>query len=187
MPVAARIGLALFFALGAPRAQAVDLGNFDESIHENAQITFQFSPRAVVPTMALVLGMPSSLVPPSPGYLGCEFQLFDGGGLISSATITSSFGCQGVWFSDGTANSLLIDGNVDLSGIAAGEVGMIVLRPTFLGPGGNVNLNMPGLSLTGGGSVTILSQGANPIPEPSLAALFAAGLLALERRRRRAC
>ena len=172
---------ALALIAGARPSEAADIGIFDELTDDRVEIFFSFAPLPPGGPFALTLGLPSGLFQGS--YSGCHFRLFDEGGLISDATISSIFGCQGVWWSDGTPNPQLIDGNVDLSGLAAGETGRMSFRPLFNpGPPGLVSLNSPGISL-GGASVTILSQSI--VPEPSVATLLLAGLVALASRRAR--
>ncbi len=168
-------------------SHAAPLGIFDQSIHQNVEIFFQLPPTATVPPHTLTLGLASSLVPPTLGYMGCEFQLFDGGGLISSSTINSIFGCQGSWTSfDNSADGLNIASNVDLSGIAAGEVGRILMRPTFVGSVGIASLDSPGIFFAGAGTATILSQTINAIPEPdALLLLCVGGMVSVVKRRRR--
>lgn len=176
---AVRIGLALSLLLAsAQHAEATPLGIFDESVHDSIEIVFQFDPFTPGGVLNLGLGMPSSLVPPSPGYLGCDFALFVGGSQVSSTSITSTFGCQGWWTGDaGATADPLIDDFVDLTGLAAGQVGKIVMRPMFLGPGGIASLGDPGVFFNV--PVTILSQTLVPIPEPSVAPLVLTGFVLL--------
>jgi hypothetical protein len=174
MPVPARL-LVLLALLLAPRAEADPIGLYDDTIHDRVEIVFQFAPTGGT-AVQLSLGLASGIL--SGGYQGCSFQLFDGGGLVSSSTIANIFGCQGVWRADATVVDPLIDTNVDLSGLAAGEVGRIVMSPIFNpGPSGLVSLAMPSLGLVGGGAVTILSQSI--VPEPSTAVLALTGLATL--------
>jgi hypothetical protein len=161
----------------------MELGIFDESLHESAEFTFQFGAVSFVPA-TLNLGLASGIF--SGSYAGCSFELYDGGGLISTGTIANILGCQGRWFAgdDGGASDA-IDEFVDLSGLVAGEIGRIVLRPIFNPPvNGRVSLSTPSLGFGFGVNATIHSTEVNDLPEPSLAALLAGALLALALRRR---
>jgi len=160
---------------GARPSEAADIGIFDELTDDRVEILFSFAPLAPGGPFQLSLGLPSGIFQGS--YSGCHFQLFDQGGLISDATISSVLGCQGAWRSDGEPNAVLIDGNVDLSGLAAGEAGRMSFRPLFnAGPSGRVGLNSPGISLNGT-PATIHSQSI--VPEPSVATLLLGGRVAL--------
>lgn len=169
--------------LGCPAEQATavgPIGLFDLELHNYVEITFQFAPVSAGPPYRLNLGLGGSLVPPSSGYSGGVLQLYDEGGLISDSSILSILGPQGNWASyDNTGDSLNIDSFVDLSGIAAGEVGRIVLRPTFIGPVGIASFSTPSLGFTGAGPATILSQRVVAIPEPVAGTMLAVGLASL--------
>lgn len=173
--------LVCLLLLGASRAQAVPIGTFHEGTDDYAEIVFSFSPLPG-PATDLILGLGGSV---TKLLSGCVFQLFDGGGLISSATRNSSAGCQGRWSSDsGAGHPDLIDANVDLSGLRAGETGMLRMTPLFVaGPPGENNLDTPFLYLDSSpGSIS--SQGIVAMPEPALAPLLLGGLAAVTSRRR---
>lgn len=188
MPTASRFALLAFVLLFvfASRAGATPIGIFDAATDDRIVITFQFPARPPGPSHQLSLGLGGSLVPPSPGLQGCNFQLSVGGSVVSSATVNSAFGCQGNWVSgDGTGVALLIDSGVDLSGIAAGEEATLSLQPTFLGPGGIESLAEPSLFFDGAANGTILSQTITAIPEPSTLSLGLVGIAVIAAGRRR--
>jgi hypothetical protein len=159
---------------GAPRAQATAIGTFHEGTDGYAEITFSFNPLAGA-ALELLVSVGGTV---TKSLSGCDFQLFDGGGLISSATLVSAIGCNGRWRADGTAFGDLIDGGVDLSGLAAGETGTIRMTPLFVaGPPGEFNMDMPFVFLDGN-AASISSQEIVAVPEPSPAVLLLGGLAA---------
>ncbi len=190
MPRCRHLALALAgcLLLASPPADAVI---FTEGTDSAVVVTFQFAPTAAVEPWRLLMNFPSSLVPPTLGYTGCILELYDEGGLISSSTITSIFGCNAAfWFSDGGTGVNETAGTfIDLSGIAAGEQGTIFYTPTFLPPPGPApnaaSLDPPNIQFTGVPPATILSL--EVVPEPALGTLALAGLAAAAWRLRRRC
>lgn len=178
---AARALLTAFavLTLGAPPVLA--LTTFTEGVDSYMEITFQSAPLGSTASV-LLLGLGGSL---SPGSLtGCTFQLYAGGGLISSSTISSALGCQGGWFAGSATSSPVVDTNVDLSGLSAGQAGRIVMTPLFGTPHPGVfNPSTPVLYL-GSSPVPILSQQTVQVPEPSCGVLLLAALHLVRRRLR---
>lgn len=159
----------------ASRSGAQEIGFYDEAIHDHVEVTFRFDMNGGTADV-LNLGLGGSFNPAG-GFIGCQFELYDAGGLISNASINSIFGCQGNWRSNSQTDSLTIDTNVDLSGIAAGELGRIAMRPIFTEQaGGQFNFSSPSLGI-GLSRPTFVAGRVVTIPEPSTFTLFAIACL----------